>query len=660
MAVALGVAAALTVAGIAQAGDGSFPDSAAATFATGDSPEPIAVGDFNNDGNEDVVAGNFLSHDLTVRLGDGTGALPTQATGSPVAVGGAPSSIAVGDFNQDGNEDLAIANAFTNLTIRLGDGAGGFATEPAGSPYTAGTGAASVALGDFNGDGKVDLAYAAFYSHHVYVRLGNGAGGFPTESNDPISVSNPSSVAIGDFNDDGKEDLAIASLGSSNVMLKFGDGAGGFGGPLAGPTFATGTQPLSLAVGDFNGDANDDVAVASSADDKMTVRLGDGSGSLATEAPGSPFAIEHTVLEISVGDFNADGNQDLAIPAGTNKTMVRLGDGTGAFTTQPAGSPYAGGSYQAAVGDFDADGVQDLAITDPTNDAITIRRGAGPSPEAGNLVVNGNAEADGANAVRNPSGRVDVPGWTQFGHTATYVRYSAFGGFPRRLDSARWGGGEDLFTGGPSANTGEGLRQGIDVSSSAAAIDDGRANIRFSADLGGFRTDGDHMELSAVFLDGAGSFLGAPVALTPVLPADRHNRTVFIHRSATAQVPVGTRLVGVIMTTVHVNGAYADAYADNVRLFLDVTPDSTAPETKITKEPDNRIDKSKVKYKFSSSEPGSTFKCGFDSQHLKSCDSPQTYKHLDAGKHKFIVAATDAAGNTDPTPAKDKFKVEDG
>jgi len=91
--------------------------------------------------------------------------------------------------------------------------------------------------------------------------------------------------------------------------------------------------------------------------------------------------------------------------------------------------------------------------------------------------------------------------------------------------------------------------------------------------------------------------------------------------------------------------------------------DVTPPDTEITKAPKNKTEKPKAKYRFESDEAGSTFECAFDKQvkkqQFEDCESGQKYKRLDDGKHKFQVAAIDAAGNVDPTPAADKFKVVD-
>jgi hypothetical protein len=660
------VAAILVWAPPAHAGDGSFPDSLSAAFATGDSPEPVAVGDFNNDGHQDLVAGNFTpaASSLTVRLGDGAGGFSTEAPGSPVAAGGQPSSIAVGDFNVDGDEDLAVANANGNgnLKIFIGNGTGAFA---ATSTYNANTGMSRVAVGDFNGDGYDDLVVAGFLTSKVYVRLGNGLGAFTNPATE-TAVDNPTAVAVGNFNGDAYEDFAATSL-SGGVHVRLSNGNGSFSTPTGSP-FSAGTQPYSIAVGDYNDDAHDDLAIVGSSSTDLTIETGNGAGGFTPHVAGPPLPTGEAF--VSVGDFNGDYNDDLVISGQNSGTTVRLGDGTGEFPTEPPGSPYASG-LENAVGDFDGDGVGDLAVSDPAHDAITVRRGAGPSPNAGNLLVNGNAETDPGGAARTPTATPEVPGWVNLGNH-TYVRYSTVGGstggFPRWPASARWNGGENFISGGQGGQTDYSLRQGFYVSTDAAAIDAGRVTVDFSADLGGYLSDNDHVDASMWFVDGNGQFIGEPVVLPSVTAAERGNRTVLIHRAVSVPMPVGTRFIGVILNQVHVTGTYQNGYADNVRVALHVAPepeppppggggDTAPPQTTILKEPDNHTEKAKVTYKFRSSEPNSTFDCKFDDGKYRPCDSGKVkYKHLDFGKHSFHVRAIDPAGNTDPTPAKDKFK----
>jgi hypothetical protein len=137
--------------------------------------------------------------------------------------------VSVGDFNGDGNQDLAVANEYSNsVSVLLGNGSGGF-TAATGSPYSTGSYPVSLAVGDFNGDGIQDLAVANEYSNSISVLLGNGSGGFTAATGSPFSVgSDPLSVAVGDFNGDGIQDLAVANVYGYNVTILLGNGSGGF------------------------------------------------------------------------------------------------------------------------------------------------------------------------------------------------------------------------------------------------------------------------------------------------------------------------------------------------------------------------------------------------------------------------------------------------
>jgi hypothetical protein len=169
------------------------------------------------------------------------------AAASPFAAGGSTTVAAIGDFNGDGKQDLATTNSLSNnLTILLGDGAGGF-TATASSPAVAGR-QLFVAIGDFNGDGNQDLAITSVGSGNVSIRLGNGAGSF---SNAPdVSLSNGTvAIVVGDFDGDGKQDLAISKLTTPSVFIRLGDGAGNFS---SAPDVNVGASVGALAIGDFN------------------------------------------------------------------------------------------------------------------------------------------------------------------------------------------------------------------------------------------------------------------------------------------------------------------------------------------------------------------------------------------------------------------------
>ena len=337
--------------------------AAAADFGAGSSPAFVAVGDFNGDSQQDLAVANGGSDDVSILLGDGTGnfSAPTN-----FAVGAAPQSIAVGDFNGDGKQDLAVANygfASSSVSILLGDGTGNFS---AATNYgVGGYSPRSVAVGDFNGDGKQDLATANGGSNNVSIFLGDGAGNFSAATNHAVGA-NPYSVAVGDFNGDGKQDLAVANSTSSDLSILLGDGTGNFS---AATNFA-GNSPFQVAVGDFNGDANQDLAVANLGD-SVSIFLGDGTGNFSAptnfNAGGLPWSV-------AVGDFNGDGKQDLALPDfASGNVWILLGDGAGNFSA-PINFNVGtiGYHYSVAIGDFNGDAKQDLAVANNASANVSI------------------------------------------------------------------------------------------------------------------------------------------------------------------------------------------------------------------------------------------------------------------------------------------------
>jgi FG-GAP-like repeat len=151
-------------------GDGTFTAASNSTFATGKAPQAIAAADLNGDGKLDLAITNYEDASVTILLGNGDGTF-TPASGSPITVGNSPDAIAVGDLNGDGKLDLAIANYGGNtLTILLGNGDGTF-TSASGSPFPVGVGPSSIAVGDFNGSGRLGLAITNLTGNTVSILL---------------------------------------------------------------------------------------------------------------------------------------------------------------------------------------------------------------------------------------------------------------------------------------------------------------------------------------------------------------------------------------------------------------------------------------------------------------------------------------------------------
>jgi len=193
-------------------GDGTFTVSAGSPFATGASPISVAAGDVNGDGVLDLVTANFGAGTATVLLGKGDGTF-TQAQGSPITVGVSPYGVALGDLNQDGKIDVAVANeASQSVSVLLGNGNGTF-TQATGSPIAAGNYPQAIAIGDFNADGIPDLAVVNDGSPGTTIWLGSGNGEFTQAPNSPVAAfgSHEGAVALGDFLGAGVSDLAIAT-----------------------------------------------------------------------------------------------------------------------------------------------------------------------------------------------------------------------------------------------------------------------------------------------------------------------------------------------------------------------------------------------------------------------------------------------------------------
>jgi hypothetical protein len=351
------------LAGPASAATPQLTFSGPTDYGAASGTKSVAVGDFNGDGVKDLAIANAST--VSIRLGNGDGTFQ-GATSYPVGSSGSghpldSTSIAVGDFNQDGNKDLAVANyGDDNVSILLGNGDGTFRPQ---TTYSVGSNPDSLAVGDFNNDGHQDLAVANYSDNTVSVLLGKGDGTFQAQSISAVGAE-PSSVVVGDFNGDGRSDLAVADYGDSTVsiLLNKADGSGTF----AGSGYSTGPTPTGLAVGDFNGDGHPDLAVANDSSDPdhnfrntVSILLGTSNGTFQDQAE---YTTSESSWSIVVGDFNGDGQEDLALTLPRNDEVAVLsGDGEGAFGSEQdwdLGSNHF--PEGLAVGDFNGDGSPDL------------------------------------------------------------------------------------------------------------------------------------------------------------------------------------------------------------------------------------------------------------------------------------------------------------
>jgi len=306
-----------------------------------------------------VITGGW-SIDIT------TGPIPPLPPGSCSAasftptnfgVGNSPTNVAVADYNGDGKQDLAVTNQVSNdISILLGNGNGTFQPQ---SLITAGSGPYAIVAGKFNADNNFDLAVTNSGANTVSIYIGNGNGTFGAPASFFVGAS-PLSIASADFNNDSKQDLVVANFGSffsGSVSILLGTGSGTF---TTGTSIRTRTQPSFVTTGNLNGDGNKDVIVANFGSDSVSTFFGTGSGTFALNqnisTGAGPVAVE-------LADLGQDGIADLIV-ANYNADSVTYctGNANGGFTSCSNNNPAGGANpISIAAADFLNSGIKTYA-----------------------------------------------------------------------------------------------------------------------------------------------------------------------------------------------------------------------------------------------------------------------------------------------------------
>jgi FG-GAP-like repeat len=380
----------------------------AVPFPVGVRPGAVAVADFNNDLKPDLAVVNLgplstSQSSVSVLLGNGNGSFQPAVTTTVFNSGpslGVALSLAVGDFNGDGLPDVALNTlgaANSAVEVMLGKGDGHFQPDhpilPVGqSPF-------SVAVGDLDGNGALDIV-TANGSGTLSVLLGNGDGSFQTHVDLPVGGA-PRAVAVDDFNRDGKLDIVTAQQLTDTVSVLLGQGNGKFASPLVFPAGGQDFTPESLVVADVNGDKKVDLvikgdSVLESDAFQVGVLLGHGDGTF--QAPLLGAAQPGGSGGLAVGDFNDDGRQDVAVadqlgsPSGNLSVFAGNGDGT--FQSLIRLDLLTGGSgpFGVAAADLTGDGLEDLIATN-SGDApgtVGVLSNVRP-PRVADVSINGGA-----------------------------------------------------------------------------------------------------------------------------------------------------------------------------------------------------------------------------------------------------------------------------
>jgi hypothetical protein len=379
-------------------GDRCLPSfSPVTSFPVGPNPTAVVTADFNNDGKLDLATSNYdeATGDGTVSvlLGNGDGGFqPAQGS----ATGPYPFSLAAGDFNADGKFDLATANYdyddVNDISILLGNGDGTFAAPVALNASEAYSW--SIATGDLNADGKPDLVVTSddeFLGGYVSVLLGHGDGSFAAATTYGPYYGQIFSPALVDFNGDGKVDVAVAGWHSNSVKVFLGNGDGTLREPR---DFATDRGSNSVAAGDFNADGKLDLVTAnySNSSNSVSMLLGNGDGTFQTARF---FAAGNHPQSATVSDVNGDGVFDLVVtnPGSTTSpgaVSVLLGNGDGSLA-QPITTATATGGFSTnsvVMADFNGDGRPDAAANAGSNYvSVLLNDGNWPSPDVPSLSI---------------------------------------------------------------------------------------------------------------------------------------------------------------------------------------------------------------------------------------------------------------------------------
>jgi hypothetical protein len=370
---------------------GLDPEFTVVVIPTGGDPDALAVADVNHDGALDLIAANLDHGTVAVLLGDRMGHFH-HAPGSPFPAGHLPSDIGIGDFNGDGNSDLLIANHQTPyVTLLLGDGTGSFhSASHSPFPTEAKPHPHGVAIGHFCGkDQPLDAVIDSWASSEVELLIGDGKGNLRNGPRFPAGPGSDMPLRSADFNGDGAPDIvmpdtAIGLWNANTVSVLLGNGHCGFT-PAPGSPFPAGSVPWSVAIADIDNDGKADIVltpygqqVASPDKIAATVLLGNGRGGFSP-MPGSPLPLTGCISprRVAIGSIHGDKRHDIAVTCmNTTTVLLFAGQKQGGLKLTPLNVPWGPSATSPGRAVLFADllgrGRDDIIVTNGSAGTITL------------------------------------------------------------------------------------------------------------------------------------------------------------------------------------------------------------------------------------------------------------------------------------------------
>jgi len=332
------------------------------TYYIGDYPSSVTCGDLDAVSDDDLAVANNYSDNVSILLNNGDGTFQPAVN---YAAGDGPSQVFSIDLDGDTYHDLAVANSYSdNVSILLNNGDGTF---QAAVNYVAGDHPWSVFASDLDGDGDNDLAVANGADNTVSILINNGNGTFQSPT-DYAVAGGPRSVVGSYLDGDSDIDLAVACRLSDRVSILLNNGDGTFQPAVH---YVTGDYPQSVCASDLDGDSHNDLAVANSNSDDVSILLGNGDGTFQAAVQ---YPVGTDPRSVFCGDLDSDIDNDLVVAnKNSNDFSILLGNGDGTFQTAVNYRAETGvGPYSVSLDDLDGDSDLDVAVANSLWDNVSL------------------------------------------------------------------------------------------------------------------------------------------------------------------------------------------------------------------------------------------------------------------------------------------------